>query len=173
LLRPPFSADEFTATKWDTADAKAQFANKLGKFIAADFKEGLFTNAIYSRLSNCFGHIAHYSRNGFFETFFQTLPGKIDFLEQTLQWPCFGDTTHTFCDVERAVQARLHKFGLLDAYQVLRAAEMEKTERATLTRLKEKFEGADAPARAETVILTTAAPCPARRTTSSDQQSLF
>jgi hypothetical protein len=62
---------------------------------------------------------------------------------------------------------------LLDAYQVLRAAEMEKTERATLTRLKEKFEDADAPARAETVILTTPAPCPARRTTSSDQQSLF
>jgi hypothetical protein len=76
LLRPPFSADEFTATKWDTADAKAQFANKLGKFIAADFKEGLFTNALYSRLSNCFGHIAHYSRNGFFESFFQTPQAK-------------------------------------------------------------------------------------------------
>jgi hypothetical protein len=70
LLRPPFSADEFTATKWDTADAKAHFASKLCKFIAADFKEGLFTNALYSRLRNCFGHIAHYNRNGFFERFF-------------------------------------------------------------------------------------------------------
>jgi hypothetical protein len=40
---------------------KAEFANKLCKFIAADFKETLFTKTLYSRLSNTFGHIAHYA----------------------------------------------------------------------------------------------------------------
>jgi hypothetical protein len=70
-----------------------------------------------------------------------------------LQWPCFADPTYTFCDVERAIQGRIRKSNLLDAYQSLRAAESEKTERATLRRLKEKFESGDGPARAEPVLL--------------------
>jgi hypothetical protein len=61
LLRPQFTSTEFKATKWDSAEVKAEFANKLCKFIAADFKESLFTKALYSRLSNTFGHIAHYA----------------------------------------------------------------------------------------------------------------
>ena len=72
LLRPLFSADQFAATRWETAQGKADFGNKLCKFIAADFKQSLFTKTLYGRLSNCFGHIAHYNIHGFFETFFQT-----------------------------------------------------------------------------------------------------
>ena len=63
LLRPPCTAAEFTATKWDSAEKKAEFANKLCKFIAADFKESLFTKAFYERLSMTFGHIAHYAED--------------------------------------------------------------------------------------------------------------
>ena len=61
LLRPPFSGNEFTPTKWESSDAKAEFANKLCRFIAADFKEAMFTKTFYRRLSLCFGHIAHYA----------------------------------------------------------------------------------------------------------------
>jgi hypothetical protein len=60
LLRPRFTADEFTPTKWDSAEAKADFANKLCQFIASDFKESLFTKVLYNRLNMTYGHIAHY-----------------------------------------------------------------------------------------------------------------
>ena len=55
-----FQAESLTPTKWDTADAKAKFANHLMAFIAADFPESKFTKAFYSRLCQCFGFIAHY-----------------------------------------------------------------------------------------------------------------
>jgi hypothetical protein len=61
LLRPHFVAADFAATKWDSAETKADFANKLCKFIAADFKESFFTKALYNRLHQTFGNIAHYA----------------------------------------------------------------------------------------------------------------
>jgi hypothetical protein len=65
-----FSPDDFTPTKFSTAEQKATFANQLIAFIAAGFPEKKFTKALYERLSTCFGFIAHLNRNGFFETFF-------------------------------------------------------------------------------------------------------
>jgi hypothetical protein len=53
LLRPLFTADQFTATQWETAQGKADFGNKLCKFIAADFKQSLFTKTLYGRLRGC------------------------------------------------------------------------------------------------------------------------
>jgi hypothetical protein len=171
LLRPSFTAAEFAATKWDSAEKKAEFANKLCKFIAADFKASLFTRALYERLRMTFGHIAHYNREGFVGTFFESLTGKVEFLEQTLQWPCFGDPKYTYCDVEREIKARLRKCDLLDAYRALRAAEIENAERATLKRLSEKYD--DAPSTAEPIVLTVPSSRPTRRVTPTDQQSLF
>jgi hypothetical protein len=84
LLRPAFSSDTFTATKGDSGEVKAEFVNKLCRFMAADFKEPLFTKVLYRRLSLCFGHIAHYNSLGFFEHFFHDLQGKVAFLEETL-----------------------------------------------------------------------------------------
>jgi hypothetical protein len=43
LVRPAFTAADFAATKWDTGEDKAKFANGLCRFIAADFKQTLFT----------------------------------------------------------------------------------------------------------------------------------
>src|ERR1700733_10380324 len=119
LLRPPFAESQFTPTTWDTAADKAHFANTLCRFIAADFKQSLFTKKLYGRLSLTFGHIAHFNLHGFFEHFFQDQQGKIAFLEQTLTWPVYGDPDYTFCDVERAVQSRLRACKLLDAYRAL------------------------------------------------------
>jgi hypothetical protein len=174
LLRPLFTESEFTPTEWETAQGKADFGNKLCKFIAADFKQSLFTKQLYGRLHNCFGHIAHYNIHGFFGTFFSDLTGKIEFLELSLQWPCYGDPTFTFCDVERAVIARLRKSGLLESYRALRVAEIEKAERMTLARLKAQYEGVGAPAPSrQPAILTTPAPRTTRGASSVAQPTLF
>ncbi|MDE1905128.1 MAG: hypothetical protein KGH75_01575 [Rhodospirillales bacterium] len=173
LLRPPFTAAEFTPTQWDTAEAKADFANRLCKFIAADFKQTLFTKSVYRRLSNAFGHIAHYDLHGFYGTFFESSAGKIEFLDQTLHHRCYGDPSYTFSDVERAIIARLRKTGLLEAYRALRAAEIERSERATLARLKAQYEGCPAmPSTGEPLVLSPV-PRPVSRTSSADQPSLF
>ncbi len=60
LVRPAFTAADFTATKWDTSEDKAKFANDLCRFIANDFKAMMFTDKLYRRLAMMFGHIAHY-----------------------------------------------------------------------------------------------------------------
>jgi len=148
LVRPLFVEADFTPTKWDTAADKAWFANALCKFIAADFARTLWTKRLYRRLSQCYGHIAHYSDAGFWGVFFNDTQGKLDFLDETMSHRCHGDPTYTYCDVERAIQARLRRSGIVPAYQALRLAEIEAAERAALARLRAKYEGAPPPAAA-------------------------
>jgi hypothetical protein len=45
----------------------------------------------------------------FTTTFFLTAKAKLEFLEQCVTWPCHGDPTFTYSDVERVVGARLRK----------------------------------------------------------------
>jgi hypothetical protein len=139
LLKPAFEAAQFTPTKFNSAAAKAKFANDLCKFIAAGFPDSKFNKKFYNQLSMTFGHIAHYNRDGFFNEFFMDISGKINFLEQTLAYPCYGSPDYTFCDVEKAIQDRLWASGLSASYQALRRAEIEQAERATLARLSAKF----------------------------------
>lgn len=139
--------------------------------MAADFKESLFTKVLYRRLSLCFGHIADYDSFGFFAHFSQDLQGKVAFLEETLLWRPCGDPTDTFCDVERAVQARLRACNLLAACRALRAAEVEGAERELLRRLQAKYAGASSAAEAP-VILVRQPPRQARPTP-TEQHSLF
>ncbi len=60
----------FTPTKWDTAQDKSRFAKQFVRFVKSDFSERLFSQAFYKRLSLSFGHIAHFNRHGFYQTFF-------------------------------------------------------------------------------------------------------
>ena len=55
LVRPAFTAADFTATKWDTSENRAKFANNLCRFIASDFKTTMFTDKLYRRLAMMFG----------------------------------------------------------------------------------------------------------------------
>jgi len=107
LTTPAFVAADFVPTHWDSAEQKAKFANTLMRFIADDFPRSKFHKAFYQRLSNTFVHIAHYDLVGFCEHFFLTAEGKLVFLDQCATWPCHGDPTTTYSDVERAVAARL------------------------------------------------------------------
>ena len=81
-----FDPSQFTPTQWETAKDKTAFANRFVRFVQGDFAERHFTEKFYQRLSNCFGHIAHYNRGGFFETFFTTTADKVRFWKS----PCGG-----------------------------------------------------------------------------------
>jgi len=96
------------------------------------------------------------------------------FLEETLAWVPCGDPRHTFCDVERAVLARLREGNLLGAYRELRAAEVEGAERALLVKLREKHEGTPVSSQTSAPILHPGAPPKTHRTAhQSGQTSLF
>jgi hypothetical protein len=129
----------FTPTQWDTAKDKVAFANQFVRFVQSDFAARYFTDKFYRRLSNTFGHIANYNRGGFWETFFTTTADKVQFLEQTLQHPCYGDPAWTYSDVERALQTWLRADGTLDRYRRRLAQETEAAERAQLAQLQQKY----------------------------------
>jgi hypothetical protein len=134
-----FATSQFTPTKWDTAEDKVAFAKQFVGFVRSEFAAKHFTDKFYRRLSNTFGHIAHYSRAGFWDTFFTNTADKVRFLEQTLQYPCYGDPAWTYSDVERALQKWLQADGALDRYRRRLAEEIEAAERAELARLQRKY----------------------------------
>lgn len=178
LLRPLFAASDFVPTKWEPVQAKADFANKLCRFIASDFRDSLFTKGFYHRLHMTFGLIAHYNREGFFSTYFRDISSNVQFLEELLQWPCFGDPTFTYSDVEQAIRRRLRQCDILTAYRALQAAEIERQERETLRLLAAKYQpGAEgeiaAPSPARPLIISPAAPRKPRAATPAEAQPML
>ncbi len=145
LTTPAFTAAEFTPTQWNSAEDKAKLANALMKFVASEFPRRSFTKSLYRCLSNTFGHIAHYDLEGFYSVFFVCDADKVEFLQQTLSWPHFGDPTFTFSDVERAVKCRLQAANVIDIFRMREADAVRRRELATLARLQEKY-GALTPA---------------------------
>ena len=134
-----FTPSQFTPTQWNTAEDKAAFAKQFVRFVQSDFAAKHFTDKFYRRLSNTFGQIAHYNRGGFWAEFFTTTADKVRFLEQTFQWPCYGDPAWTYSDVERALQAWLQEDGTLGRYCKRLVEETEAAERAQLARLQVKY----------------------------------
>jgi hypothetical protein len=135
-----FTADRFTPTTWEPAKKKARFAKTFIRLVEADFPRRQFTKAFYHRLVLAFGHIAHFDRWGFFDTFFTTTEGKVRFLRLTLQWPSYGDPAFTYSDVEKAIQSWLLQNDVLAQYERRLAEEAEAAERSELGRLKAKYE---------------------------------
>jgi hypothetical protein len=93
MSQGPFSPSQFIPTKWSTAEEKARFGNALLHFIDSGFTRNLFTDRLYSRLSNCFGHIAHYNSTQFSEEWFSSLSAQVRFLEHALRFPCYSGTS--------------------------------------------------------------------------------
>ncbi len=139
LTTPAFEPDQFVATKWSTAEDKAKFANALMKFIASGFPWPAFSKVLYQRLSNTFGNITNYNRDGYYTVFFERDADKVDFLDQTLRWPCHGDPTYTFSDVERAVQRRLRAANVIDVFRMREADATRKRDLDALARLQAKY----------------------------------
>lgn len=120
-----FLAQEFTPTKFRTADEKAKFANHFFRFATSNFAETLFTQAFYERLSNTFGHIAHNSKAGFYDEFFRSAADQLRFLDQVVKWPCYGDPAWTFSDVERAIQGEVARQHLIERQELRVDEEMQ------------------------------------------------
>jgi hypothetical protein len=65
-------------------------------------------------------------------------------------WPCHGDPTHTYSDVERAIATRLRKSQIVAIFSSQIAVERRRRELALLSELKARYEPiAEAPATAE------------------------
>lgn len=139
MSKGPFSPSQFIPTKWSTAEEKARFGNALLHLIDSGFARDLFTDQLYGRLSNCFGHIAHYNSRQFYEEWFLSLTAQLRFLEHTLRFPCYGDPEFTFSDVESEIQREVRNRNYLPRYQLLLAEEQRAAELTLLERLEGKY----------------------------------
>jgi len=102
-----FSLYQFTQTKCHTPADKLWFVNQFVAFVNSGFKRKYFTNLFYKRLSNTFGHIAHYDQEGFWNTFFTTPENRLKFLKMVLDCKCIGDPKYTYSDVEKVLKGWL------------------------------------------------------------------
>ncbi len=135
----PFLPSDFTPTKFSTAADKAEFGNAFLRFIDSEWKHALFTEKFYNRLSNTFGHIAHYDRPTFYSTWFTCDADQLRFLQNALRWPCWGDAAFTFCDVERALQREIRKRNYLALYELKAAESLRSAEMVILERREAKY----------------------------------
>ena len=145
LQIPKLEAANFTATKFDTSAEKSKFGNHLLRFIAEDHPRALWTKAFYNRLSMIFSNIAHYDSNGFWETWFTTTAEQIEFLQNIVRHPCWGDPAFTYSDVEQVVRSRVKRSGIIAWKQKIHAEESKKKDLSELTRLKSIYEPDTAP----------------------------
>ena len=162
---PPLQAEQFVATRFDTAQAKADFGNQLLTFVAEGFPQKRFTQRFYRVLMQHFGMIAHYDQHGFWREFFTTTADQVRFLEAVISHPCWGDPAFTFSDLERVVVARLRTAGLVARLRAVLDRETEAAERALLNRLQARYQ----PEKAPVVEL----PRPRATEWATDQPSLF
>lgn len=135
----PFTPEQFTATQFSTQKEKADFANHLVRFVLSGFKQSLFFDWFYRRLSFTFGHIAEFNRHGFYEVWFSTTINQLEFLRNITRAHCVGDPAYTFSDVERAIKQWLAGTNLIAEYTKKVTEEVEKAERAELQRLTKKY----------------------------------
>ena len=112
-----FSGSDYTATKWESGDDKAKFANHFVRFVRTKCPKTLFVKWFYNRLSMCFGHIAHCNLLGFYETWFRDARARHAFLEHALAYPCFGDPAYTYSDVEHDLRAWIRTSGVLEQFR--------------------------------------------------------
>lgn len=109
-----FTTEQFTPTKFSTAQEKAKFANHFKRFVESGFNKNLFYKWFYQRLSMSFGHIAHYNLEGFYVTWFERPEDQIAFIQHTLEHPCYGDPHFTYSDVEKALIEWLREYQPLE-----------------------------------------------------------
>ena len=92
------------ATRCTTTAQKETFIRNFVRFMEDGFEERRFTMPVYRNLSNCFGHMAHYDKDGFYEYWFGTRERRQSFLVHCIEHPTVGDSVSTFSDVERILQ---------------------------------------------------------------------
>jgi hypothetical protein len=137
-----FTEADFTTTKFATAEEKAKIANKLTRFILGGFKQGSFSQAIYTRLSNMFGHIAHYNLHGFYETWFSGSKERFEWAEYALRGGTYGSVgslAHTWSDVEKVLMGWIRDNHIAEQLEAIYRVEVEAHELALLRSLQAKY----------------------------------
>ena len=136
-----FTASQFQATQWATAELKARAANKFVAFLRADCPESKFTKELYKMCSSTFGHIAHYNAAGFYATWFSSPERRVRYIRQALARHCVGDPAWTWSDVEEALQGEFERdYHVYVGHNTeLANASQESRERAELARLQAKY----------------------------------
>lgn len=168
-----FRGEEFTPTKWATADEKAKVANKLTRFVLGGFQQASFTRVMYQRLSNMFGHIAHYDIHGFYATWFADIRCCRDWAEHiTSSWLSgIGDPAFTWSDVEKALIQWAKEYRIAEQLDELYRLDTEQKELTLLNTLQRKYASQDPSWSAEDEF-----PLPVEipaRQTANQQLSLF
>lgn len=132
----------FVATKWDTVEDKEKFFAQFKKLVENGFRPSDFPQWFYTRLSMIFGHIAHYNQGGFYAEQFSNPNLQRQFLRSTLRWPCHGDPTFVYSDVELAIQKwLLSRTDIINRVEKAVIDAIEERDRAEFARLKAKFDG--------------------------------
>lgn len=140
----------FTATPYDTAAEKARFYDQYRRWVARGCPASSFTRPFYRRLSQMFGHIAHYNADGFYGTWCETPAKRADLLTYHQRGGVYGiwdsrNDAHTFSDVERAIAEWLQGEGAQYVQREQDQAEQETRDRELrmLAALKAKYGGAE------------------------------
>lgn len=139
---PRFMPDQFTATQHSTTHDKAQFANRLTRFIESGFAPSHFTKPLYNRLSMTFGHIAHYNMAGFYCVWFVSPEDQLKWLEYVERGGAYGlngDPEFTYSDVEKVIAEWVRASGRIEKLRKGVQQDVEDQERAELVRLQRKY----------------------------------
>jgi hypothetical protein len=136
-----FTARDFTATNFATAEEKAKWANKFTKFILGGFQRSSFRKDVYSQLNQMFGHCAEYDLNGFYFTWFEDTCKCLHWVETiaTTWLAGIGQPQFTWSDVEIKLVQWIQDNNIHDQIAGHLQAETEQKERAMLKVLQDRY----------------------------------
>lgn len=109
-----FTADEFHATRFTSADEKAKVVNDTIRFINADAPEASLSRLLYKAYSLHFGHIAHNDRSGFHFVWFATARKRLNFVEQIADRHPWQGISPDWKDVEAALLTWIDESNILE-----------------------------------------------------------
>ncbi len=136
-----FTAKDFTATNFATAEDKAKWATKFTKFILGGFQRNSCKKEIYKQLQHMFGHCAEYDLDGFYHTWFEDIYKCLHWVETvTTTWLAgIGQPQFTWSDVEIKLVKWIRDNNIHDQVAGYLQAETDQKERATLKVLQDRY----------------------------------
>lgn len=99
-----FSKDQFKTTQFWTAAQKADYANRLVRFMQGGFRPGEFGNLLFKCLLASFGFTSNQTQAEFYAVWFADGTKRRAFVQHILQYVPKGSPDQTFSDVEKLVQ---------------------------------------------------------------------
>lgn len=95
---------QFTDVEYMTADDKQKLVRAWTTFVKHGFQWSHFSDRIYKHLSLHVGHIAHFDRGGFWQTWFKDGEDRLAFIDHFLSYRVMDD----YFDVHTAMKAVLN-----------------------------------------------------------------